>query len=192
MTDVLKTALEKFKALLFAETTAPLDPAEPLDKKEDKAGIEVVSGGITYLLSALEVGGTVEIESETGDYSPANDVELTDSEGTSIVVTGGLISGVIAPQEQAKETPAIEAENPDTKAADIAALQSTIAELQTELAELKGGTAAKMAAMFELIEAVTNESEAEPTGAKKAAFKVVNTAKALAAQKVKAAFAAAK
>ena len=167
-----KEALLQIRALFedmpqVAQPQAPVVSAEPAVTKVEMAEYSLVDG-TKVMISALEVGGKVEL----ADGTPAPQGEHQLMDGTSIQVdeTGTIIE-IASPKEDIVE------EEPVAPAAPVAPAQDTTAmaeELKAEFAEQKSQLETKIAELeskvkqgFEqvaqLVEALSNTPTAEPT-----------------------------
>lgn len=167
-----KEALQQIRALFedmpqVAQPQAPVAPAEPAVTKVEMAEYSLADG-TKVMISALEIGGKVEM----ADGTPAPQGEHQLMDGTSIQVdeTGTIIE-ISSPKED------IVTEEPVAPAAAIAPAQDTTAmvaelkadfakqksELETKIAELESKVKQGFAQVAELVEALSNTPTAEPT-----------------------------
>lgn len=162
-----KEALQKIK-LLFEnmpiETPVVDEPTPQVEETVTKVEMAEYSlaNGTKVMISALEIGGKVELED--GTPAPMGEHMLVD--GTKIVVDeAGLIVSIESPKEETIEevmpeqvgepTPIVE-EMANKFNAQIEALEAKIVELESKA---KQG----FAQVAELIEALSNVPKAEPT-----------------------------
>ena len=167
-----KEALQQIRALFedmpqVAQPQEPVAPAEPAVTKVEMAEYSLADG-TKVMISALEIGGKVEM----ADGTPAPQGEHQLMDGTSIQVdeTGTIIE-ISSPKED------IVTEEPVAPAAAIAPAQDTTAmvaelkadfakqksELETKIAELESKVKQGFAQVAELVEALSNTPTAEPT-----------------------------
>jgi hypothetical protein len=167
-----KEALQQIRALFedmpqVAQPQEPIAPAEPAITKVEMAEYSLADG-TKVMISALEIGGKVEM----ADGTPAPQGEHQLMDGTSIQVdeTGTIIE-IASPKEDIVE------EEPVAPAAPVAPAQDTTAmaeELKAEFAKQKSQLEAKIAELeskvkqgfaqvAELVEALSNTPTAEPT-----------------------------
>lgn len=167
-----KEALQQIRALFedmpqVAQQQAPVAPAEPAVTKVEMAEYSLADG-TKVMISALEIGGKVEM----ADGTPAPQGEHQLMDGTSIQVdeTGTIIE-ISSPKED------IVTEEPVAPAAAIAPAQDTTAmvaelkadfaeqksQLETKIVELESKVKQGFAQVAELVEALSNTPTAEPT-----------------------------
>ena len=171
-----KEAIQQIRALFedapqVAPQEAPVAPmVEPIAPEVTKVEMAEYSlaDGTKVMISALEIGGKVEM----ADGTPAPQGEHQLMDGTSIQVdeTGTIIE-ISSPKEDIVE------EEPVAPAAPVAPAQDTTAmaeELKAEFAEQKSQLESKIAELeskvkqgfaqvAELVEALSNTPTAEPT-----------------------------
>ena len=167
-----KEALQQIRALFedmpqVAQPQEPVVSAEPAVTKVEMAEYSLADGS-KVMISALEVGGKVEM----ADGTPAPQGEHKLMDGTSIQVdeTGTIIE-IASPKED------IMPEEPVAPAAAIAPAQDTTAmvaelkadfaeqksQLETKIADLESKVKQGFAQVAELVEALSNTPTAEPT-----------------------------
>ena len=160
-----KEALLQIRALFedMPQVAQPVEPVTPEVTKVEMAEYSLADG-TKVMISALEIGGKVEIED--GTPAPMGEHQLMD--GTSIQVdeTGTIIE-IASPKEDIVE------EEPVAPAAPIAPAQDTTAmvaelrdqkiQLETKIAELESKVKQGFAQVAELVEALSNTPTAEPT-----------------------------
>ena len=160
-----KEALLQIRALFedMPQVAQPVEPVAPEVTKVEMAEYSLVDG-TKVMISALEIGGKVEMED--GTPAPMGEHQLMD--GTSIQVdeTGTIIE-IASPKEDIVE------EEPVAPAAPIAPAQDTTAmvaelrdqkiQLETKIAELESKVKQGFAQVAELVEALSNTPTAEPT-----------------------------
>ena len=171
-----KEAIQQIRALFedvpqVEPKEAPVAPmVEPIAPEVTKVEMAEYSlaDGTKVMISALEIGGKVEL----ADGTPAPQGEHQLMDGTSIQVdeTGTIIE-IASPKEDIVE------EEPVAPAAPVAPAQDTtamVAELKADFAEQKSQLEAKIAELeskvkqgfaqvAELVEALSNTPTAEPT-----------------------------
>ena len=160
-----KEALLQIRALFedMPQVAQPVEPVTPEVTKVEMAEYSLADG-TKVMISALEIGGKVEMED--GTPAPMGEHQLMD--GTSIQVdeTGTIIE-IASPKEDIVE------EEPVAPAAPIAPAQDTTAmvaelrdqkiQLETKIAELESKVKQGFAQVAELVEALSNTPTAEPT-----------------------------
>lgn len=160
-----KEALLQIRALFedMPQVAQPVEPVTPEVTKVEMAEYSLADG-TKVMISALEIGGKVEMED--GTPAPMGEHQLMD--GTSIQVdeTGTIIE-IASPKEDIIE------EEPVAPAAPIAPAQDTTAmvaelrdqkiQLETKIAELESKVKQGFAQVAELVEALSNTPTAEPT-----------------------------
>lgn len=167
-----KEALQQIRALFedmpqVEQPQAPIAPAEPVVTKVEMAEYSLADG-TKVMISALEIGGKVEM----ADGTPAPQGEHKLMDGTSIQLdeTGTIIE-IASPKEDIVE------EEPVAPAAPVAPAQDTTAmiqelkddyekkkmELEKKIAELESKVKQGFAQVAELVEALSNTPTAEPT-----------------------------
>jgi hypothetical protein len=164
-----KEALKQIKALFedMPQAVEPIAPVEPTVTKVEMAEYSLVDG-TKVMISALEIGGMVELAD--GTPAPAGEYQLMD--GTSVQVDEmGAIIEIASPKED------VVVEEPVAPAAPVAPAQDTtamVAELKADFAEQKSQLESKIseleskvkqgfAQVAELVEALSNTPTAEPT-----------------------------
>lgn len=186
----LQDALAKVRALLFAEA-----PTEEAPTNEDAKTLKGKDGK-EYKAAKLEAGEVIEVVNADGTTAPAADGDVELEDGTVITVKGGKIESVKAAEALAADAPKPEdkpadAPKGEVTKADLDKVNETVAGLAEMVKTLVEKNGLQMQAMFELVEATTEESTETPVGEKKHnAFATVKTAKEEAKAKVKEAFAA--
>jgi len=168
-----KEAIQQIRALFEdapqeAPATAPA--VEPVAPEVTKVELNEYSlaDGTKVMISALEIGGKVELAD--GTPAPMGEHQLMD--GTSIQVDElGIIVEIASPKEDVIE------EEPVAPAAPVAPAQDTTAmiqelkydyekkkmELDEKIAELESKVKQGFAQVAELVEALSNTPTAEPT-----------------------------
>jgi hypothetical protein len=167
-----KEALNQIRALFedmpqVVEPIVPVAPVAPEVTKVEMAEYSLVDG-TKVMISALEIGGLVELAD--GTPAPMGEHQLMD--GTSITIDElGAIVEISSPKEDVIE------EEPVAPAAPVAPAQDTTAmiqelkddyekkkmELETKIAELESKVKNGFAQVAELVEALSNTPTAEPT-----------------------------
>ena len=171
-----KEALQQIRALFedmpqVAQPQAPVtQPAEPAVPEVTKVEMSEYSlaDGTKVMISALEIGGKVEM----ADGTPAPQGEHQLMDGTSIQVdeTGTIIE-IASPKEDIVEEEPVAPAAPVAPAQDttamVAELKADFAEqksqLETKIAELESKVKQGFAQVAELVEALSNTPTAEPT-----------------------------
>lgn len=167
-----KEAIQQIRALFedvpqVAPQEAPVAPmVEPIAPEVTKVEMAEYSlaDGTKVMISALEVGGKVEL----ADGTPAPQGEHQLMDGTSIQVDElGIIIEIASPKEDVIE------EEPVAPAAAVAPAQDTTAmaemfaaqkeELEKKIAELENKVKQGFAQVAELVEALSNTPMSEPT-----------------------------
>lgn len=164
-----KEALQQIRAL-FEDMPQVVEPQAPVTEEVTKVEMAEYSlaDGTKVMISALEIGGKVEM----ADGTPAPQGEHQLMDGTSIQVdeTGTIIE-IASPKEDIVE------EEPVAPAAPVAPAQDTTAmaeelkaefaeqksQLETKIAELESKVKQGFAQVAELVEALSNTPTAEPT-----------------------------
>lgn len=126
-------ALNKIKAMFAEAGQIPAEgeqPVTPLQMAE-----YVLMGGTKVNIDKLEVGGKVEVISESGDLSPAPAGEHELADGTKIVVDeAGIITSVEVPEQG----PAVEVEIESAKVdEEKEMMKKKIEEMEAELTAMK-------------------------------------------------------
>jgi hypothetical protein len=167
-----KEAIQQIRALFedvpqVAPQEAPVAPmVEPIAPEVTKVEMAEYSlaDGTKVMISALEVGGKVEL----ADGTPAPQGEHQLMDGTSIQVDElGIIIEIASPKED------VMPEEPVAPAAPVAPAQDTTAmaemfaaqkeELEKKIAELENKVKQGFAQVAELVEALSNTPMSEPT-----------------------------
>ena len=120
------------------------------EEKETLSFVEAeLVDGTKIEVSALEVGGSVEVITPEGEKSPAPDVEYELSDGKKVVIVGGLITE-IKEKEMKDETSTDTEMEGDPKDAKIAELEAKIKELEGKFSEALSGIEKLNSANIEL------------------------------------------
>jgi hypothetical protein len=180
-----KTALATFKALLF--------DAQTPEEEGNPTGVEVkAKDGKTYKVAKIEKGEAIEVSGESGDYAAAPDGSVELEDGTILTVKDGKIEEVKVMEQMAAADEAVAGvskEDFDALKAQFDELKKFVADSLSKAAEAGN---VKFAAMLDVVQAVSEEPEANPTGVvKNTAFSKAVTDKDAALAKVRDAFAAA-
>lgn len=189
MNDRLRTSLLALKALLLSEA-APVVEENPVEFKDVKS-----KDGKSYKVSALEAGASIQVVDEAGVSAPAPDGEISLEDGSVITVKDGKIESVKPAEQKPEDKPADAPTAPQFKAEDFVAVADFTA-LQTSFNDLKAKFEAvsrvattqgtQISAMFEVVEAISNESEVKPTDAPKhSAFSAIKSEKEIAQEKLR-------
>lgn len=192
--DLIKSLREH-----FAADTRGADDVQPDDTKP--AGIEFKSkDGKSFKVGKMEVGEAVEMADADGNFVPATDGDIEAEDGSIITIKDGKIEA-IKPAEAPTDKPAADATPAGFNAEDFVSkaefqtVSNQLAEVNKTLAGLKTAFEANkktLSTMFEVVEVISNESEATPTDAGKGkVFDKKTTEKENARKALKAAFAAA-
>ena len=161
-----KEALQQIRALFedmpqVEQPQAPIAPAEPAVTKVEMAEYSLADG-TKVMISALEIGGKVEM----ADGTPAPQGEHQLMDGTSIQVdeTGTIIE-ISSPKEDiVTEEPVAPAQDTTAMVAELKAdFAEQKSELETKIAELESKVKQGFAQVAELVEALSNTPTAEPT-----------------------------
>jgi hypothetical protein len=167
-----KDALMQIRALFenMPPVVEPVAPAAPEVTKVEMNEYSLVDG-TKVMISALEVGGKVEIAD--GVPAPQGEHQLMD--GTSIKVDElGVIVEIEAPKKEVIEEPVAPAA-PVAPAQDTTAMAEMFAaqkvELEAKILELENKVKQGFAQVAELVEALSNTPTAEPTQRSANAFK---------------------
>ena len=167
-----KEALKQIKALFedmpqVVEPVEPVAPVEPTVTKVEMAEYSLVDG-TKVMISALEIGGKVELAD--GTPAPMGEHQLMD--GTSIQVDeAGTIIEIASPKEdvivEEPVAPAAPVEPAQDTTAMVAELKADFAEqksqLESKISELENKVKQGFAQVAELVEALSNTPTAEPT-----------------------------
>ena len=149
-------ALEKIKALFQEPEPAPAPTPEP-EPAPTKFESYNLLDGTSIEISALEVGGSVNIMDANGDATPAPDAEYTLADGTEVSVAGGSITAIATKEDEPIEAPESE---------EMAQFKSQIANQSTEIEGLKAEIKAQSQAfkqLIEVVETIANAPSAEPS-----------------------------
>lgn len=165
-----KEALKQIKALFEdAAIETPVVEAPVAEVTKVELAEYSLADGTKVMISALEIGGKVELAD--GTPAPMGEHMLVD--GTKIVVDeAGIIVSIESPKEETieellpeevmPEVAPIEA--PVQMATDLEnELTAKVAELEKKLADLEDKAKQGFAQVAELIEALSNAPQAEPT-----------------------------
>ena len=161
-----KEALQQIRALFedmpqVAQPQAPVAPAEPAVTKVEMAEYSLADG-TKVMISALEIGGKVEM----ADGTPAPQGEHQLMDGTSIQVdeTGTIIE-ISSPKEDiVVEEPVAPAQDTTAMVAELKAdFAEQKSQLETKIVELESKVKQGFAQVAELVEALSNTPTAEPT-----------------------------
>jgi hypothetical protein len=151
-------ALEKIKALFQEPEPAPTPEPEPEPTKFESYNL---LDGTSIEISALEVGGSVNIMDANGDATPAPDAEYTLADGTEVSVAGGSITA-IATKEDGPIDPA--------ESEEMAQFKSQIANQSVEIEGLKAEIKTQseqfneaFKQLIEVVETIANAPSAEPS-----------------------------
>ena len=167
-----KEALKQIKALFedmpqVVEPVEPVAPVEPAVTKVEMAEYSLVDG-TKVMISALEIGGKVELAD--GTPAPMGEHQLMD--GTSIQVDEtGTIVEISSPKEdvivEEPVAPAAPVEPAQDTTAMVSELKADFAEqksqLESKISELESKVKQGFAQVAELVEALSNTPTAEPT-----------------------------
>jgi hypothetical protein len=167
-----KEALQQIRALFedipqVEQPQAPIAPAEPVVTKVQMAEYSLADG-TKVMISALEIGGKVEMAN--GTPAPQGEHKLMDGTSIQLDETGTIIE-ISSPDED------VVVEEPVAPAAPVAPAQDTTAmiqelkddyekkkmELEKKIAELESKVKQGFAQVAELVEALSNTPTAEPT-----------------------------
>jgi len=162
-----KEALKQIRALFEDMPQEPQAPVAPEVTKVEMAEYSLADG-TKVMISALEIGGKVELAD--GTPAPLGEYQLADGTSVQVDETGTIVE-VASPKED------VMPEEPVAPAAPVAPAQDTTAmaeELKAEFAEQKSQLEAKIAELeskvkqgfaqvAELVEALSNTPTAEPT-----------------------------
>jgi len=167
-----KEALKQIRALFeempqVVEPVVPVAPVAPEVTKVEMAEYSLVDG-TKVMISALEIGGMVELAD--GTPAPIGEHQLMD--GTSITVDElGAIVEISSPKEDVVEVEPVAPAAPVPPAQDTTAmaeeLKAEFAEqknqLEAKIAELESKVKQGFAQVAELVEALSNTPTTEPT-----------------------------
>jgi hypothetical protein len=167
-----KEAIQQIRALFedvpqVAPQEAPVAPmVEPIAPEVTKVEMAEYSlaDGTKVMISALEIGGKVEL----ADGTPAPQGEHQLMDGTSIQVDElGIIIEISSPKEDVIEEEPIAPAAPVAPAQDTTAMAEMFAaqkeELEKKIAELENKVKQGFAQVAELVEALSNTPMSEPT-----------------------------
>jgi len=167
-----KEAIQQIRALFedvpqVAPQEAPVAPmVEPIAPEVTKVEMAEYSlaDGTKVMISALEVGGKVEL----ADGTPAPQGEHQLMDGTSIQVDElGIIIEIASPKEDVIEEEPVAPAAPVAPAQDTTAMAEMFAaqkeELEKKIAELENKVKQGFAQVAELVEALSNTPMSEPT-----------------------------
>jgi len=164
-----KEALQQIRAL-FEDMPQVVEPQAPVTEEVTKVEMAEYSlaDGTKVMISALEVGGKVEMAD--GTPAPMGEYQLMDMTSIQVDETGTIIE-IASPKED------VIVEQPVAPAAPVAPAQDTTAmvaelkadfaeqksQLETKIAELENKVKQGFAQVAELVEALSNTPTAEPT-----------------------------
>jgi hypothetical protein len=167
-----KEAIQQIRALFEdVQQVAPQEAlvapaAEPIAPEVTKVEMAEYSlaDGTKVMISALEIGGKVELAD--GTPAPMGEHQLLD--GTSIQVDElGVIIEIASPKEDVIEEEPVAPAAPVAPAQDTTAMAEMFAEqkieLEAKIAELENKVKQGFAQVAELVEALSNTPTAEPT-----------------------------
>ena len=167
-----KEAIQQIRALFedvpqVAPQEAPVAPmVEPIAPEVTKVEMAEYSlaDGTKVMISALEIGGKVEL----ADGTPAPQGEHQLMDGTSIQVDElGIIIEISSPKEDVIEEEPIAPAAPVAPAQDTTAMAEMFAaqkeELEKKIVELENKVKQGFAQVAELVEALSNTPMSEPT-----------------------------
>ena len=167
-----KEAIQQIRALFedapqVEPKEAPVAPmVEPIAPEVTKVEMAEYSlaDGTKVMISALEIGGKVEL----ADGTPAPQGEHQLMDGTSIQVDElGIIIEISSPKEDVIEEEPIAPAAPVAPAQDTTAMAEMFAaqkeELEKKIAELENKVKQGFAQVAELVEALSNTPMSEPT-----------------------------
>jgi hypothetical protein len=197
MNDKLKSKLKELKALLFSEEAPAAKPEEaPVEFTEVKG-----KDGKAYKVSAMEIGASIEVIDEAGVSAPAPDGEVEIEDGSTLVIAEGKISEIKPKEDKPAEEKPTEEPAAQFNAEDFVAktafdaLQTSFNDLSNKfeaIVKANEGLSTTIKAMFEVVDAISNESEEKPSGAPvHSAFKAAKTEKEIAQENLKKAIQAA-
>jgi len=167
-----KEAIQQIRALFedvpqVEPKEAPVAPmVEPIAPEVTKVEMAEYSlaDGTKVMISALEIGGKVEL----ADGTPAPQGEHQLMDGTSIQVDElGIIIEIASPKEDVIEEEPIAPAAPAAPAQDTTAMAEMFAaqkeELEKKIVELENKVKQGFAQVAELVEALSNTPMSEPT-----------------------------
>jgi hypothetical protein len=162
-----KEAIQQIRALFEdVPQVAPAPAAEPVAPEVTKVEMSEYSlaDGTKVMISALEVGGKVEL----ADGTPAPQGEHQLMDGTSIQVDElGIIIEIASPKEDVIEEEPVAPAAPVAPAQDTTAMAEMFAaqkeELEKKIVELENKVKQGFAQVAELVEALSNTPMSEPT-----------------------------
>jgi hypothetical protein len=149
-------AIEKIKALFQEPEPEPAPTPEP-EPEPTKFESYNLLDGTSIEISALEVGGSVNIMDANGDATPAPDAEYTLADGTEVSVAGGSITAIATKEDEPIKAPESE---------EMAEFKSQIANQSIEIEGLKAEIKAQNQAfkqLIEVVETIANAPSAEPS-----------------------------
>jgi len=158
-----KEALQQIRAL-FEDMPQVVEPQAPVAEEVTKVEMAEYSlaDGTKVMISALEIGGKVEM----ADGTPAPQGEHQLMDGTSIQVdeTGTIIEIASPKEDIVVEEPVAPAQDTTAMSADLKAeFAEQKSQLETKIAELESKVKQGFAQVAELVEALSNTPTAEPT-----------------------------
>ena len=158
-----KEALQQIRAL-FEDMPQVVEPQAPVAEEVTKVEMAEYSlaDGTKVMISALEIGGKVEM----ADGTPAPQGEHQLMDGTSIQVdeTGTIIEIASPKEDIVEEEPVAPAQDTTAMSADLKAeFAEQKSQLETKIAELESKVKQGFAQVAELVEALSNTPTAEPT-----------------------------
>jgi len=161
-----KEAIERIKKLLFADNGQATGTGTA-----DSTTYQLKDGTPIKVLGSLETGSQVLVSSADGDQ-PAPDGELELADGTTINITGGIITEVVTPQQETDDQNG--GQTPDaSQFASQAKLAERLAGLEEELAQIKETFGRQSDAQKELLDLVGRLAELpaeDPVAAPKSSF----------------------
>lgn len=171
----LKSLILQLAKHFSNEAPAPEEPV--IVELKDVKGKD----GKAYKVSALEVGGTIEVVDEAGQSAPAPDGEIELEDGTKIAVKEGKIESVTPAEEPKKEEAPAAPAAPTFNAEDFvpkAEFEKVVKQLDElnqkfeAIAKAANVSAETLKTMFAVVELLAKEPSANPTDAPKSnAFK---------------------
>jgi hypothetical protein len=158
-----KEALQQIRAL-FEDMPQVVEPQAPVAEEVTKVEMAEYSlaDGTKVMISALEIGGKVEM----ADGTPAPQGEHQLMDGTSIQVdeTGTIIEIASPKEDIVEEEPVAPAQDTTAMAEELKAeFAEQKSQLETKIAELESKVKQGFAQVAELVEALSNTPTAEPT-----------------------------
>jgi hypothetical protein len=149
-------ALEKIKALFQEPEPEPAPTPEP-EPEPTKFESYNLLDGTSIEISALEVGGSVNIMDANGDSMPAPDAEYTLADGTEVSVAGGSITAIATKEDEPIEP---------AESEEMAQFKSQIANQSSEIESLRAEIKTQSEAfkqLIEVVETIANAPSAEPS-----------------------------